>query len=370
MKILMLSPMISSSSFITTYPYAKILSKEHDVKIVGPLFGKNPYIDDNNLNLEFVEPVVTRPVQLGMLSLFGRNLNRLMKGDYDVVHAFKLLPHTAPAAAAAKRKLGKKFALTVDDYDAAGGGSNPLKKMFLRKAEKSFKDSDLTFTSSSKLQSMYGGEVVYQVPNEDIFMKNKTDGSETRKKLGIKDETVILYAGTLYDHKGVDVLIKSVKKLGRDDVKLVIAGGTLGNKEVESYKKLAGNETIFAGQVPISSVPDLVAACDIYAIPTKDTEYTRAEIPAKIFEPMMLGKPVVASDISDIPIILDGGKSGLLSEPGSVDKLSENISSLVSDSGLRKKIGRAGNKRYMKNYSYSAIGPRILNAYRKLEAGT
>jgi glycosyltransferase involved in cell wall biosynthesis len=367
MKILMLCPMLSSSSFITTYPYAKILSKHHDVKIVGPSFGKEVYVRDDSLNVEFIEPKVRKPIQLGMMSLFSKNVKRLMQGDYDVVHAFKLLPHTSPAAALVKKRLNKRFVLTVDDYDAAGGGKNPLKKYFLRKAEQSYKSADAIFVSSRFLQSKYGGEIIYQVANENIFLNNEDDGSDFRTKMGLENKIIILYAGSLYEQKGVDVLIKAVQKLKRDDVKLVIAGGTLGNKELQHYKSMAGEETIFIGQAPIDEIPSLVAACDIYAIPTKDTLYTRAEIPGKIFEPMMMGKAIVASNLSDIPLILDNGNAGLLSQPNSVDDLAEKLSKLVEDENLRLKLGEEAKKRYLENYSYEQMEKKILKVYEGLQ---
>jgi glycosyltransferase involved in cell wall biosynthesis len=363
----MLCPMLSSSSFITTYPYAKILSKHHDVKIVGPTFGNDVYIKDPSLDIEFVEPRIANPVQFGMIDLYSKNVKRLMKGDYDIVHAFKLLPHTAPAAAAAKRKLGKKFVLSIDDYDAAGGGRNPLKKLFLRGAEKSYRQADAIFVSSKFLQSKYGGEIVYQVANEDLFLNSVNDGSDVRKKYGLEGKVVILYAGTLYDQKGVDVLIKAVRKMGRNDVKLVVAGGTVSDASAQKYRSMAGDETIFLGHVPINEVPQLVAACDIYTIPTKDTLYTRAEIPGKIFEPMMMGKAIVASNMSDIPIILDDGKAGLLSEPDSIDDLANQLSKLIDDENLRLELGEMAKKRYLENYSYEQIERKILKVYEGLQ---
>ncbi|MCH6575704.1 MAG: hypothetical protein IH795_10985 [Bacteroidetes bacterium] len=58
------------------------MSKEHDVTLVGPLFGKSsPYIIDKDLKFEFIEPSVMRPVQVGMLSLFPKNFRRLMKDE-------------------------------------------------------------------------------------------------------------------------------------------------------------------------------------------------------------------------------------------------------------------------------------------------
>ncbi|MBU0530838.1 MAG: hypothetical protein KKC05_04145 [Nanoarchaeota archaeon] len=75
MKILMLCPLISSSSFITTYPFAKILSKRHEVELMGPLLGKKPYIEDSELNFSFVDPSIKKPIQLAFMSLYKKNLS-------------------------------------------------------------------------------------------------------------------------------------------------------------------------------------------------------------------------------------------------------------------------------------------------------
>ncbi len=367
MKILMLCPMLSSSSFITTYPPAKILSKKHEVTIVGPLFGKeSPYVKDSSLKFEYIEPVVRHPVQVGMLSLFPKNFSRLMKNDYDVVHVFKLLPHTAPAAAFAKKFTKKPLVLSIDDYDAVGGGNNPVKKMFLKWAEKSYKSADSISVSTTFLQSIYGGEVIYQVANEEIFLDQKIDGDEIRKKYGLEDKIVILHAGTLYEHKGVDLLIKAVQKIGRPDVKLLIVGGTINNNEIEYYKNIAGEETIFTGHVPIQEIPKFVAACDIYAIPTKLTDYTRVELPAKIFEPMMMGKAIISTSISDVPEILDNGNAGIVVEPNSVDSLADGLDKLINEKILRKKIGIKAKERYIENYSYENIEKKLNVVYSKV----
>ena len=367
MKILMLCPMLSSSSFITAYPFAKILSKHHDVTIAGPLFGKkSTYIKDDNLKFEYIEPLVNSPVQLGMMSLVYKNLFRLLKKDYDIVHVFKTLPHTSPVASFAKRFTKKPFVLTIDDYDAVGGGGNPIKKMFLKMSEGSYKSADAVFVSSTMLQSIYGGNIFYQVPNEEIFKKFDKKTSVVKKNYDLDGKIVIMYAGTLYEHKGVDVLIKAVKALNRDDVKLLIIGSTLGGKEVEEYKKLAGDETIFVGQIPIERMPEFVDACDIYAIPTKDTVYTRAEIPAKIFEPMIMGKTVVASNISDIPKILDDGKCGVLVKPGDVESMKNALEELIEDPSVRFELGKNARERYNEKYSYAEKEKNVMKVYEGL----
>ncbi|MBN3037063.1 MAG: glycosyltransferase family 4 protein [Candidatus Diapherotrites archaeon] len=360
--------MISSSSFITTYPYAKTLGDEHDVVIVGPLFGKEPFVKDKALKFELVKPLISRPLQLGMLLAFFPMLFRLLKNDYDVVQAFKLLPHTAPAAAVAKLFTRKPLIITIDDYDAET--NSLLKKIVLKTAELSVKAADAVTVSSKKLEEVYGEKmrrpkppkisVIYQTANENAFNPAEHYGKEIRERLGLKDKIVVMYAGTVYDFKGVDNLVKAMQALKHRDVKLVVVGA---GGDVDSVKKLAGKETIFVGRVPLDEMPDYVAACDIYAIPTKDTPYARAEIPGKIFEPMAMGKAIVASRISDIPTILDG--AGVLVEPGNVQSLTDGLRKLL-DEKARESLGKKARERYLRNYSYAQFKEKARDVLRSV----
>lgn len=360
MKIVMLCPMINSSSFITTYPFAKILSKKHEVKIVGPIFGKEPYIKDKNLNFEFIEPLIKKPIQIAFMSLIKKNYKKIKNMDFDVIHAFKLLPHTAPVAAKLKKELGKKFVLSIDDYDVKSP-KNLIKKYILKKSEKSYLSADAIIVSSRFLEKIYGGKVIYQVANESIFMR-KHSKKNIIKKYNLENKKVIIHAGTFYEHKGIDILIRAVQKLNRKDVKLLL----IGNGNIEKYKKIAGPETIFVGKVSIEEIPKYISCADIYVIPTKNTEYARAEIPAKIFEPMIMGKAIIASRISDISEILDNEKCGLLTKPDDIDSLKEKLEFLLDNPKIREELGKKAKKRYLEKYSYREIEKKVNKIYSKL----
>jgi len=360
MKILMLCPLISSSSFITTYPFAKILAKRHEVEIVGPLLGNPPYIEDSDLNITYIEPTVKNPIQLAFMLLKKKNLNVLRRMDFDVIHAFKLLPHTGPVGAKISSERGIPFVLSIDDYDAAAS-KQTLKRYILKRAEASYKKADAITVASERLKKIYGGDIIYQVANEFVFNK-KHDTTNFVKKYNLEGKFIIAHAGTFFDHKGIDILIRAVQKLNNKKLKLVLAG----NSNIERYKKIAGGETLFTGKIPITEAAQLTQAADIYVIPTKNTPYAQAEIPAKIFEPMMAGKPIIASRVSDIPKILENGKCGILAEPGSVKSVADAIQYLIDNPGERKELGNNAQKRYKEKYSYKTIEEKLNRIYSSI----
>lgn len=362
MRIIILVPSLSGSAYVIPYLYAKILSKKHKVKLMGPTFGKKIFILDKSVDVEVVEPHIKRPVQVGMMNLVPVNFARLMRGDFDVIHCFKLLPHTAPVCALIKKILKKPFVLSLDDYDKMSP-KNRFKRKILEISEKAYKAADDITVTSTVLKKIYGGTVIYQ----PVIIKNKPPISSVkklRKKLGLEGKIVVTHIGTLYETKGIDVLINAVKKINRDDVKLVLFEF---GKETERYKKMSGPETIWIKKRTGKKSLDYTLMADIYAIPTKDTPYTRAQTPLKIFEAMAMGRAIVASKIADIPKFLDGGRAGILTKPNDVDSLKSAILKLADNKKLRARMGRNAKKLYEKKYHYRKQAEKLLELYDKLE---
>lgn len=359
MKVIILCPQISGSSFLVCHSFGKIVSKKHDVKFIGPTFGLKPFLHDPKINIQFVEPFIKQPIQLGMFLSKGPIFNKLIEEEFDVIHAFKLLPNTAPIAAKIKQKENKPFILTIDDYDPTSP-KNPIKRWILQNSEKAYKFADAITVSSTFLQKIYGGEVVYQVSDEKVFNPKKHSGKKIRKKYKVEDKIVITHIGTIFPHKGIDFLIKAVQELKNPDVKLMLFEA---GSNIEYYKSISGDETIWVKQINFNDVPEYTAASDIYIIPTRDTMYARAEIPRKIFDAMAMGKPIVASNISDIPIFLDNGKCGILTKPDSLKSLKDALSHLIEDKSLREKLGRKARSSYLKHFSYKILEQKLNKIY-------
>lgn len=367
MRILMLCPQVSGSSFAVSYLYGKALAKNHEVKFLGPLFGKKPFVEDKNLNINFLEPPVNMPIQAGMASLYFSNVSELlkMKNDYDAIHTFKLLPNTAPVAAKIKEKTGKPFVLTIDDYDVASP-SNPIKRLVLNWSASAHKSANVITAASTQLQKIYGGEVVYYAADENLFDPKTHDGKEVRKKHGLEDKIVISHIGTLRPHKGVDDLIKAVKQLNNSKVKLLLFERGSDAKYLEYCKKLSGPETIWIKDNTSWEVPNFMAATDIYVIPTKDTPYARAETPLKIFEAMAMGKTIIASDIGDMQIFLDGGNCGVLIKSGDIESLQRALEELIRNEDMRNKLGEKARQHYLKKFGFSVLEKQLNGIYARL----
>lgn len=363
LKILMVAPSLSGSAYMIPYIYAKILMKKYDVKIIGAAFGKKMFIEDRSMDVENLEPHIKSPVQVGMMNTIPINFARLLKNDFDIIHCFKLLPHTIPVCSLAKKILKKPLVLTIDDYDKASP-ENIVKRGILEVSEKFYRSADAVTVPSEGLRKIYGGTVIYPPIDIDVQSPRKSSAEKLRKMLGLQGKIVVTYIGTLYKTKGVDVLIEAVKRTGRDDIKLVLFEF---GKETETYKRMSGPETVWVKKKTGEKSLDYTMMSDIYAIPTKDTRYTRVQTPAKIFEAMSMGRAIVASDISEIPKILDYGRAGVLTKPGDAESLKDAILRLAADKKMRLRLGARAKRIYNKRCHYRKQGEKLLRVYESLE---
>jgi glycosyltransferase involved in cell wall biosynthesis len=71
-------------------------------------------------------------------------------------------------------------------------------------------------------------------------------------------------------------------------------------------------------------------------------------------EAMSFGIPVIGTNSSGTPELLEQGKAGLLFEPDNAEELSNNLRLLIDDKSLCDEIGAKGKRRFLTHYSKEA----------------
>ncbi|HEY5726409.1 MAG TPA: glycosyltransferase, partial [Methylomirabilota bacterium] len=106
------------------------------------------------------------------------------------------------------------------------------------------------------------------------------------------------------------------------------------------------------GRIPFEDVPRYLEAADVVAVPQRDTPDTRGQVPAKLFDAMALGRPIVSTRVSMIPEILEG--CGALVPPGDVAALASAIGRLLDRPDEARALGEAARRRAVDRYSFEA----------------
>lgn len=172
---------------------------------------------------------------------------------------------------------------------------------------------------------------------------------------------VIGSVGSLIKRKSVDQLLRAVATLRHQPAPWVLIVGE--GPEHASLEALArqlgiGERVIFAG-FQKQPLPWL-AAMDIFALPS-----AQEGLPRVILEAMLLGKPVVASDIVGSRELVVPGATGFLHDYSDEPALARHLAALLDEPDLVRRFGTAGRERVLAEFGierYVAEVSRLLEA--------
>jgi glycosyltransferase involved in cell wall biosynthesis len=209
----------------------------------------------------------------------------------------------------------------------------------------------------SKLQRIYYGI--------DAARFEGGDRAATRRALGIADSThVALCVARFHPQKDHPTLFRAVDRLRNEgrDVLLLLAGGDpfYGfrkdlEQRVEALK--LSDHVRFLGIR--DDVADLLAACDVFALPS-----LYEGLGLVYLEAMAAGRPVLATRSTAIPEVVEHGVTGELIEIGDDGALAAAWGRLAGDPARGRAMGEAGRRRVAQLFTLPRMIDEILTVYR------
>jgi glycosyltransferase involved in cell wall biosynthesis len=185
--------------------------------------------------------------------------------------------------------------------------------------------------------------VAPQAVEPEIFAREVTDDEQAawRAEAGLPaDAPIVLFVGRLVRDKGVDVLLRSWKRLARDDAVLCVVGdGPLGSAVQD-----AGPGVVLAGRLDRNRLPVAYAAAHMVVVPSIATRRFLEPWGLVCNEAMHQGTPVIASSaVGAVPgALIAHGASGLVVRPGDERELAAAIAHVLDDERLHERLGRVG----------------------------
>lgn len=157
----------------------------------------------------------------------------------------------------------------------------------------------------------------------------------------------ILFAGFPFYLKGVDILIDAFKMISSEypDWQLKILGWypdsmTLANA-IADHPRIFHHPPVYPPEMPAQ-----VQECSVFVLPSRSEAMGRV-----LVEAMAAGKACVGADVDGIPSVIDHGVNGLLFTPEDPLDLSKKLRLLVSDSGLRERLGSAAREKALSQFT-------------------
>jgi glycosyltransferase involved in cell wall biosynthesis len=170
--------------------------------------------------------------------------------------------------------------------------------------------------------------------------------------------------GRLVKKKGFGYLLQAVPRvLARHaDARFVIAGAGDQRPELEALAASLQiqEHVLFTGHIPWGETAAAMALADVFVVPSIQDEAGNVDgLPNVLLEAMATGRAVVASRVAGIPEVIQDGRDGLLVPQKDVPALAEAICALLSDSGLRGRLGSAARHRITGRMTWTYTGQRI-----------
>lgn len=164
------------------------------------------------------------------------------------------------------------------------------------------------------------------------------------------EEIQLLCVGRLVPAKGQHILLLACSLLREKGLNFhlyFVGGGDDLASLQQLSRELQLNERVsFAGAMGQDKVRDYYDRADIFVLPS-----FAEGVPVVLMEAMAKEIPVISTRITGIPELIDHGEDGLLATPGDTDDLAAQIFTLIADTDLRRRLGKAGRRKVERLYN-------------------
>lgn len=164
----------------------------------------------------------------------------------------------------------------------------------------------------------------------------------------------VLFCGNLTRRKGAQWLIPIVEKLDKN----ISISYTAGLRTHDSLPRHPQLECL--GAIPHHSMPSVYQSADILLFPT-----VREGFGLAVAEAMACGLPVVATNCSSLPELIDDGKGGFLCPLGDIESFAEKICFLAENYQQRRDMGAYNREKVEKMFTIEHMVSQYVELFER-----
>lgn len=195
--------------------------------------------------------------------------------------------------------------------------------------------------------------------------------AELRAQLGLPSNVpILLTLGRLVKKKGIEYLVQALQLLRKHvpDVMVLVGGDGPERPRLEQLAiRLGVRESLrFLGTVSWRDVPRYLHASDVFVVPSVEDESGNLDgLPTTILEAMAAAKPVVASAVGGIPLVIENDRTGVLVPQRDPQALADALRKLLLDETLRTRLGAEARKRVQVELNWDQVAHIFTGLYLK-----
>ncbi len=362
MKILMLNyeyPPLGGGASPFTKELSTELSKKHYVDVVTMYYKGLKKIERKGNLTVYRVPCIRNKKESStafemftyIISAFLKSLVLMKKNKYDLVHSHFILP-TSILAYALKKIFKVKYIISSHGSDVPG--YNPDKFKLLHKIvfpiwNLIVKSATYIHTPSNTMKN------IILTKKKLANVKVIPYGIYVRKPGIMKKEKIVLYAGRLFERKGVQYLLKAATNLAKD-WKIIIAGDGYYKNELMKLAKNLKLNVEFTGWLSKNELHKLYKKSSIFVLPSSEESFGIV-----LAEGMMYSNAIITSKETACQEVV--GNSGILVKKKSINELEKALLSLTSNKKLLKKYQKKARKKIF-TYSWNKVINKYLSLYK------
>jgi glycosyltransferase involved in cell wall biosynthesis len=338
-----------------TWELAKAMARQAEVTLVT--FGPRPHREMRDgvaINVLRRMPVIDHPLASNPLSAGFLNAIR----QADVVHCHQVATLSTSAGVLFGRMFGKPVFVT----DLGGGHTYaPSNYVPVMRLASGF------LLISEYSRSLWAAAPRARRPDSLEVIYGGVDTTRFRPGAA-KDSSMVLYAGRLLPHKGIEHLIDAIEPPFR----LHIVGREYDAAYAAMLRERArGKAVIFEDSVDDEGLIERYQKAFVSVLPSVSTNWRGETTEVSelfglvVIEAMACGTPVIVSRTTSLPELVDDGRTGWIVPPGDARAITEKLRALHAQPAMAASMGEAARQLVTERFTWQATADRCLASYRR-----
>ena len=349
---------------------AKSLAKEHDVTIIAPS-------DEGGESIAGGIRIVTvkRPNSAALHPItFSRLLRACLAEDADVIHCHE--PDALLIGIFAKYFKHRQVVYDIHEHWPSeipfdlGIRNNSLTQKALS-----------ALVSRAEILLAHRAERTFAV-SESVAARFKEKGVEPAilSNYSIADldipyspdrngQNLMFMAGNMQSFHGVSECIEAVSRIREHypDTTLTLIGKIREDQSDHIRRSDQNRFVTSTGFLPYREMYERLNEGIAGLLVFQPTYYNiTIGLPNKLFDYMLLGLPVIASDLPEIRSVVTSADCGILINPEDINEIVDAIAYLFDHPDKARKMGVNGRRAVLEHYNWSRMESDLLQAYRNL----
>ena len=350
---------------------AKSLAKEHDVTIIAPS-GTGGVGEDGGVRVVTVRRPASNLLHPVML---WRAFQVCLSRKCDVIHCHE--PDALLIALLLKAVSGRKVVYDIHEHwpsEIPFDLGLPNATVFTGFLESVISPLELGLARFADAKIAVSESVARRFRGngtEPVIISNySVAGSAPPASMARDSHGVIYMAGNMQLFHGIRECIQAISRVKAKfpDVSLTLVGNVREDIGTIAAAMDPRPEITMTGYLPYREMYEALRKGSIGLLIFQPDYYNAyIGLPNKLFDYMLCGLPVVASDFPEIRKVVDDAGCGVLVDPTDPDEIAEAIVYLIEHPEEARKRGENGQRAVLERYNWGEMEGRLLGIYQAIE---